>query len=499
MDAARGALRSRPMRILQACAEIFPLLKTGGLADVAGALPDALRAQGADVRVVLPGFAPILRGLRNVRVVASLQGMLGAPQARLLLGTLEGLDLQAYVIDAQALYVRNGGPYADVHGRPYADNHRRFAPLGYAAAALAHGLDTDWKADLVHAHDWHAALTCAYLQTRADRPGLVTAPVPSVFTVHNLAYQGTFDAQHFPELGLPSSYFTPVGMEFHGRMSFMKGGLCYASHITTVSPTYAQEIQSEEQGCGLDGVMRERRFQLTGVLNGVDSAVWHPAQDKYLPQRYDVRAMDGKAHNKRFVQRSFGLREQTTQPLLCVVSRLTEQKGLQLLVQALPSIVQRGWQLALVGSGDAALEKAFNDFADQYPQQVAVRLGYHEPLAHQMMAGSDIIVVPSRFEPCGLTQLYGLAYGTLPMVRRVGGLADTVNDAQLATIDSDATGFAFDEFTVQALSEAMDRAHALWQRPEDWRMVQTRAMNKRFGWDSAARQYMSIYRALLKL
>jgi starch synthase len=485
------------MRVLQACAEIFPLLKTGGLADVAGALPAALREQGADVRVVLPGFDPILRGLRNMRVVASLQGMLGASQARLLLGTLEGSDLQAYVIDAPSLYLRSGGPYSDVHGEPYADNHRRFAPLGYAAAALAHGLDTDWSAELVHAHDWHAALACAYLQARADRRDTDVAPVPSVFTVHNLAYQGVFDAATFAELGLPPSYFTPIGLEFHGKTSFMKGGLCYASHITTVSPTYAQEVQSEEQGCGLDGVMRERRAQLTGVLNGVDSAVWHPAQDKYLPQRFDVNAMAGKAQNKTFVQRSFGLREQTEQPLLCVVSRMTEQKGLQLLLAALPSIVQRGWQLALVGSGDTAMEMAFQAFAERYPQQVAVRLGYHEPLAHQMVAGSDMIVVPSRFEPCGLTQLYGLAYGTLPVVRRVGGLADTVNDTQLGSIDGDATGFVFDEFSAPALIAALNRAQALWQRRDDWRTVQTRAMQQRFGWDTAARQYMSIYRTLL--
>mgnify|MGYP003604717180 FL=1 len=486
------------MRVLQVCAEIFPLLKTGGLADVAGALPPALAALGDEVRVLLPGFDAILDGLQEAVVVAELQPPpalhWGSGGTRLLWGRLPavGEGVTAYVIDAPGYYRRPGGPYADANRHPYGDNHLRFALLGWVAAELAQGLDPFWHPTVLHAHDWHAALTPVYL--RAAQQARHQHFAGSVFTVHNLAYQGGFAGHHFQELGLPSGFWGVNGVEFHGQIGFMKGGLYFADRITTVSPTYAREIQGPEQGCGLDGLLRTRGVDLSGILNGVDDAVWHPATDVLLPANYDVDALDGKAACKAALQQELGLTVDPARPLLCIVSRLTEQKGLHLVLEALPGLRALGWQFAMLGSGDAWMETAFAEAAAAHPGDIAVRIGYDERFAHRLIAGSDAIAVPSRFEPCGLTQLYGLKYGTLPLVRRVGGLADTVADTRLETLDRDATGFVFDEFSAGALLWAAERAAALFRRPADWRTVQQRAMRQDFGWTAAARHYQALYR-----
>ncbi|TAH47937.1 MAG: glycogen synthase GlgA [Betaproteobacteria bacterium] len=484
------------MRVLQACAEIFPLLKTGGLADVAGALPPALRAQGADVRVLLPGFAPILGGLEGAVEVARLSppAAMAATGARLLYGRLPACNVDAYVIDAPGYYHRAGGPYADAGHHPYADNHLRFALLGWTAAALAQGLDPYWAPAVVHAHDWHAALAPAYLRAAAEAAGRPVAR--SVYTVHNLAYQGLFDARHFAELGLPDHFFAMHGVEFHGHLNFMKAGLYYADRISTVSPTYAREIQGTEQGCGLDGLLRDRAHELSGILNGVDESVWNPATDTLLASHYDAARLEFKAECKSTLQRELGLEPAADKPIFCVVSRLTEQKGLHLVLQAVPTLIAQGAQFALLGSGDAGLEAAFRAAAEANPAAVAVKLGYDEAFAHRLIAGSDVILVPSRFEPCGLTQLYGLHYGTLPLVRRVGGLADTVADTRLETLDTDATGFVFDEFSAAGLLQAADRALALYRRSADWLQVQRRAMAQPCGWDVAASRYLALYRQI---
>lgn len=481
------------MRVLQVCAEIFPLLKTGGLADVAGALPAALAAQGARVRVLLPGFPAILAGLEGARPLARLAApaALAPVEARLLFGRLPACGVEAYVIDAPAFYRRAGGPYADAHHQPYADNHLRFALLGWAAARLAGGLDTGWAPDVVHCHDWHAGLAPACLRAEAERRG--RAMPPSLFTIHNLAYQGAFDAARFGELGLPAHFFSMHGVEFHGQLNFMKAGLYYADRISTVSPSYAREIQSYEQGCGFDGLLRSRAHDLEGILNGVDAGVWSPVADPLLPATYSADDTTGKAACKAALQRALGLKRAASAPLFCVVSRLTEQKGLHLVLDALPRLLGQGAQFALLGSGDASLEAAFHAAAEASPAAVAVRIGYDEPFAHRLIAGSDVIMVPSHFEPCGLTQLYGLAYGTLPLVRRVGGLADTVADARLETLDTDATGFVFEPFTADALLGAVARALALYRRPADWKRVRQRGMRQRFGWDAAAARYLALY------
>ena len=486
------------MRILQVCAEIFPLLKTGGLADVAGALPPALGALGADVRVLLPGFDAILAGLESPVEVARLQapGEMGSHPARLLRGRLPAAGADAYVIDAPGWYRRAGGPYADAGQQPYADNHLRFGLLGWSAAELAQGLDASWQPDVLHAHDWHAGLVPAWLQAAATSgrqlPGCV-------FTVHNLAYQGLFPRACFDALGLPAQFFSIHGVEFHGQLNFMKAGLYYAERVTTVSPSYAREIQAPEQGCGLDGLLRARAHELSGILNGVDAAVWDPATDALLPARYTADDLAGKARCRSALRRELGLTAKADGPLYCVVSRLTEQKGLHLVLQALPALLAGGGQFALLGSGDAGLEAAFRDAAAATPDAVAVRLGYDEAFAHRLIAGSDVILVPSHYEPCGLTQLYGLKYGTLPLVRRVGGLADTVADTRLETLDTDATGFVFEEFSAAALERTLQRVHALHRRPAEWRRVRARGMAQDFGWARAAADYLALYRGLMPM
>ena len=485
---ARGKPAALP--VLQVCAEMFPLLKTGGLADVAAALPQALRTQNVDMRVLLPGYAPILAGLQSPREVARLPPRGDVPAARLWVGRLSAGDCDAFVIDAPELYRRDGGPYADAQQRPFVDNPLRFARLCWAAAEIANGVDPQWTPRLVHAHDWHAGLTPICMRQLA-------VAAKSVFTIHNLAYQGLFPGEVFDQLGLPATCFAMDGVEFYGQVSFMKAALQVADAITTVSPRYAREIQTCEQGMGLDGLLRSRADRLSGILNGVDAAVWSPAQDAAITAPYSASNMSGKALCKAALQAELGLQAAPEQLLLTVVSRLTEQKGLPLLLANLPALIQRGAQIAMLGSGDAELEQAFTAIAMAHPKQVAVRLGYDEPLAHRLIAGADVILVPSLFEPCGLTQLYGLAYGTLPLVRHVGGLADTVVDCSLEALDDhSASGFVFHDFSPEALDAALRRAALLYRQPAVWRQMQQTAMAQSHDWASAAKRYASLYASL---
>jgi starch synthase len=508
---ARPAQRPA-LRVLHVCSELYPLLKTGGLADVTGALPLALARQGCEARVLLPGFPAVLDRLLEPSEVARLRvpwpTHWGEPAEFRLLYTRLALDpraqasstLDLYVIDAPWLYQRPGNPYADAQQQPYADNHRRFALLGWVGAQLAQGLDRYWQPACVHSHDWHAGLTSAYLAAARLRQHQHFAA--SVFTVHNLAYQGLFDARHLSELALPADFFQPQGLEFHGQLSFMKAGLVYSDRISTVSPNYAREIQQADQGHGLDGLLRARSAELRGILNGVDEAVWNPADDPLLAQPYGLSQAEhiesGKQANKQRLQREFGLTAQSGQPLFAVVSRLASQKGLNLVLDKLDTLVARGAQLVVLGSGDAALEAAFASACQRHPQALALQCGYDERLSHLVFAGADVILVPSRFEPCGLTQLYGLKYGCLPLVRRVGGLADTVVDSSLEELADDrATGFVFERFDSTSYEAALRRVFALWARPAEWRQVRARAMAQNFGWDAATAQYLALYREIV--
>jgi len=488
------------MRILQVSAEIYPLLKTGGLADIAGALPAALQEVGCEIRLLLPGFPAIRNGLADAVEVGQFQTPWGE-RVHVEFGALPALSrgarvVYAYVLVAPTLFDRPGNPYENAHGQPYGDNHRRFAALGWAGAHLAHGLDPLWRPQVVHSHDWHAALTPACL---AHWNGGHGARVPSVYTIHNLAYQGVFSGHHFTELGLPGQAFSVHGMEYYGQLSFMKAGLVYASRITTVSPTYAREIQTPAQGCGLDGLLRARAGDLCGILNAVDDQVWNPALDPLLTHHFDASSMAGKVHSKAALQATMGLPQVPDVPLFAMVSRITAQKGLSLVLAALDEIVARGGQLVLLGDGDATLVRAIEAQVQAHPQQIAARIGYDEVFAHRIFAGSDVTLVPSLFEPCGLTQMYGLKYGSLPLVRRVGGLADTVVDSDLETLaDHSATGFVFDAFDPLDYRRAVRRAFALYQRKDEWALVRQTGMRLAFNWRGAALKYADVYQSLIR-
>lgn len=475
------------LRVLHVAAEVFPIVKTGGLADVVAALPPALAQQGDDVRLLLPGLPPVLDAVQGVRTVVDIGAAFGALRARLLLARMPGTRLPVYVVDAPYLYRRGGSPYQDSDGEEWPDNLQRFGMLGWVAAHLAaDDADPQWVPQVVHAHDWHAALCCAYM---ADH--LPTAAV-SVYTVHNLAFQGLFPLQDRSLLGLASHMGSPDGLEYHGQLSFMKAGLNFATRVTTVSPTYAREIATHEFGCGLDGVIRGRGGDVTGILNGIDEQVWNPASDPAIETRYDRDRMAGKLTCRQALQAELGLRADNAALIVTIVSRLTAQKGLDFVVAALPALVARGVQFAVQGTGDPAIEAAFLMAQQAHPGRVQVHIGYDEARAHRLIAGADVIAVPSRFEPCGLTQMYGLRYGTLPVVRRVGGLADTVTEAE-----GQANGFTFDAATSSAFERAVERALALKGQPAAWSSRVARAMGSDLSWAGPARSYRALYRSAM--
>ncbi|CAJ0994932.1 Glycogen synthase [Sodalis praecaptivus] len=476
------------MQVLHVCSELFPLLKTGGLADVVGALPAAQIAEGDDVRVLLPAFPDLRKGVPDSRVVKEFDAL--SRHGVLLYGRFNGVGI--YLIDIPDLYDRHGSPYHDQDQFAYMDNYLRFAVLGWVGAEMATGLDPAWRPDIVHAHDWHAGLTCAYLAAKGR-------PAKSVFTVHNLAYQGLFSPRHLPELQLPDDFFQTYGLEFYGQISYMKAGLFYADHVTTVSPTYAREITQPAYGYGMEGLLASLQTQgrLSGILNGVDNAIWNPTHDAMLATRYNRDVLEAKVNNKRHLQTAMGLTVDEKVPLFAVVSRLTSQKGLDLVLEVLPDLLEQGGQLTLLGAGDATLQQGFLAAAAEYPSQVGVQLGYHEAFSHRIIGGADVLMVPSRFEPCGLTQLYALKYGTLPLVRRTGGLADTVTDSSLENLsDGVASGFVFEDATAAGLQRAIRRAFVLWSRPSLWRYVQRQAMGLDFSWRVAAKAYQSLYQRL---
>jgi starch synthase len=482
------------LRLLHVAAEVFPLVKTGGLADVVAALPAAQAEVGEDVRLLLPGLPAVLDGVQHARTVVDIGSCFSALRVRLLLARMPGSRLPVYIVDAPYLYRRDGSPYQDALGEEWPDNLQRFALLGWVAAHLAGGdADPQWSPDIVHAHDWHAALACAYI---AENPSTGAA---SVYTVHNMAFQGLFPMHDWPMLGMASRLMSPAGLEFHGQLSFMKAGLTCAGHITTVSPTYAREIATHEFGCGLDGVIRGRGGDVTGILNGIDTGLWNPATDPAIAARYDAARMGGKLLNKRALQAELGLVADDRALLLTVVSRLTAQKGLDLVLAALPDLVRAGVQFAVQGTGETAFEAAFRMAQQAHPGRVHVHVGYDEARAHRLVAAADVIAVPSRFEPCGLTQMYGLRYGTLPIVRRVGGLADTVVDHDdRRRPGTPATGFLFDAATPAAFDRAVRRALELHRgQPDTWVQMMASAMARPLSWAEPARAYRVLYQRLL--
>jgi len=480
------------LRVLHVAVEIYPLVKTGGLADVVAALPPALAARGLDTRVLLPGFPAILNGVSEQKRVIRFGPVFGAAVITLRIGRLPDSGVLAYIIDAPYLYRRDGNPYLGPDGHDWRDNHRRFALLGWVAAHLATGeLDRNWQPDVVHAHDWHAGLAPAYI---AQNPASHTA---TVFTIHNLAFRGLFPLDHHGDLGLLISGANQTALEFHGQLSFMKAALVHSKRVNTVSPTYAREICTPEFGWGLEGLLRDRGTDLSGILNGVDYAVWDPGHDPNLPATYSASDLRGKKECKLKLQADLGFAHHAKTPLFAVVSRLTAQKGMDLVLGALPALLAGGGQLVVVGNGESDIEAAFRAAAAAHPDAVSVYLGYDDALAHRVIAGADILLVPSRFEPCGLTQLYALRYGTIPLVRRVGGLADTVIDATPEHLKTrTCNGFVFDDAGSRALAHRIDDALKLYRNPEVWLQIQRRGMEQDFSWGDAAVRYEALYRSI---
>lgn len=477
------------MRVLFATSEISPLYKTGGLGDVSAALPAALNAQGAEARLMLPGYPQVIDNLSSVRVVRRLGDLFGVT-ARVLSGVLP-CGLTVYAVDAPEFFDRAGpSPYVDEAGKDWPDNHRRFAALGHVAAHL-YLHDESWTPDVVHANDWQCGLAMAYLAFRkGPRPA-------SLFTIHNLAYQGLFPKNTLAALKLPKSCFSVNGLEFHDKIGFLKAGLYYADHISTVSPTYAREIRTAAYGCGLHGLLSSRSGDLSGIMNGIDRDEWNPATDNRIAAPYKTPA--GKAANKRALLDEFGLdKVGMDDPVFAVVSRMTWQKGLDLLLEACPLLLKQRIGLVVHGMGDRELEQRFAALARAWQGRVGVRSPYDEALAHRIHAGADAILMPSRFEPCGLVQLYGLRYGALPVVRRTGGLADSVTDAGADGLSPGGTGFLFDQATPAALTQAVTRAAALYRDRPRWQAIQSVAMRMDFGWKKAAEQYMDLYAVLAR-
>jgi starch synthase len=477
------------IEVLSVASEIYPLVKTGGLADVTGALPAALKAEGVSVRTLVPGYPAVVKALRRASVVHVFEEFFGGP-ARILAGKAAGLDL--FALDAPHLFARTGGLYSASDGRDWPDNALRFAALARAGASLGQGLVERWRPAIVHAHDWQAGLTHAYLEfDGGPRPGMV-------MTVHNLAFQGQFDRRLLGALGLPPAAFTNEGVEYYGDIGFLKAGLCLADRITTVSPTYAAEICTPESGMGLDGLLRGRGDRLTGILNGIDETVWDPARDPLIAAPYSANDLTARAADKADLQTRFGLDPGADGPLFGVVSRLSWQKGLDLLLAALPVLLEDGGQLALLGAGDQPLEDGFKAAARAHPGQVACVFGYDEALAHKVQAGADALLVPSRFEPCGLTQLCALRYGAVPVVARVGGLSDTVIDAgPMALAAGAGTGVQFAPVNTPMLESALRRAARLYREPQAWRRLQANGMATDVSWRAPAKRYAELYRGLV--
>jgi starch synthase len=478
------------LRILFASSEAYPLIKTGGLADVAASLPAALRELGQDARLIMPAYPSAARKIREPRLLCEIRIPGCRSNVRILLGSHPDHDLPIFLVEAPDHFSREGNPYQDLSGRDWGDNAERFLLFDRAVALIAQGLPAiGWRPDVLHCNDWQTGLAPALMKNGPDRAA-------TVFTIHNVAYQGLFDRATFDRIGLPGSLWSLGGIEFHQRMSFLKGGIAFSDRVSTVSPTYAEEVRTQRMGCGLDGLLRQAGSRFSGILNGIDYNDWDPETDRSILQPFGRASFGLKAENKLDVQRMFGLTRNEGAFLLSYIGRLVEQKGVDLILSILPGLLQDSdIQFVLQGSGDRELERALAALAEEYPRQVGVFIGYDEARAHRIEAGADAFVMPSRFEPCGLNQLYSLRYGTPPIVHRTGGLADTVVHATRETLaDGTATGFSFDESSTEALWLAVQQALALFRSdPDGWRRLATTGMAQDFSWEASGRSYLQLY------
>jgi starch synthase len=490
MDYSYDQQQTHGYDVLVASSEAHPLIKTGGLADVASSLPAALRDLGHDARLVVPAYPRATKLVRELKTVCELRIPGASGPVRVLSGLLPERDLPVYLIDAPDYFCREGNPYTDVSGRDWGDNPERFLLFSRAVCALALGLPAlNWRPRVLHCNDWQTGLAPAFLQEHDNRPA-------TIFTIHNLAYQGLFDRATYDRLQLPPSLWSVSGLEFHQRMSFIKGGIVFADRVNTVSPNYADEVRTPRYGCGLDGLLRQLGSRFRGILNGIDYRTWNPATDPALPQPYDSDSIHLKVENKLELQRVFSLPRNEQAFVIGYVGRLVEQKGVDMIVSMLPRLLADGGiQLVLQGAGDRELHRMLSEIAASHPQQVSVHIGYDESRAHLIEAGSDAFLMPSRFEPCGLNQMYSLRYGTVPIVHNTGGLADTVIDASDENLaNGTATGFLFNDPNPDGLWYAVCKALRIArEQPDQWRAMMLAGMRSDLSWEASARQYEAFY------
>ncbi|MDT8370524.1 MAG: glycogen synthase GlgA [Gammaproteobacteria bacterium] len=482
-------------KILFASSEVHPLIKTGGLADVSASLPIALSESGQDIRIIIPAYRQCLEGLTEIRTVATIKLDGYYLPVEILQSTLPDTNVPLYLLHSPEHFDREGGPYSQAKGGDWEDNPARFALFSRAIAKLAiNEAGLDWQPDILHCNDWQTGLAPALIADLDNRPA-------TVFTIHNLAYQGLYSRDVFNALDLPESFWHSESIEFYDLMSFMKGGLIYADHVTTVSPTYAREICSYEFGYGLEGLLtlRSQQGRLSGILNGIDKHEWNPEQDHYLVKNFSAKTVRYKSDNKVALQNEYGLPQKDDVLLIGLISRLVSQKGIDISIAAISGLLHSNANIQLVclGSGESHYEKDLRILRAHYPDKVGVHIGYDEGLSHRIEAGADVFLMPSRFEPCGLNQLYSLRYGTLPIVRNTGGLADTVVDAtEQNRKDELATGFKFQASTPEALEQTLDAVIDLFQRPRIWRKMMMTAMMQDYSWDKSAEMYLALYHNL---
>jgi starch synthase len=479
-------------RVLFLTPELHPLIKTGGLGDVSAALPQALRELDVDVRVLIPGYPSVLAGLANKQKIAEFAASPPFPAATLLSANSPG-SVPVFIVECPALYQRDGGPYVDADGRDWTDNALRFGLLSKIGAVLASdATPLSWLPEIVHCNDWQSGLVPAYLHFHSGKKAA------SLMTIHNLAFQGVYPPDTGTQLGLPEESFGINGVEYFGDISFLKAGLYYSDHITTVSPTYAREMQTATLGFGMEGLLASRRANISGIVNGIDTAEWNPATDRALVRNYTAASLSVKAANKMPLQRRLGLTVAPHIPLFAAVSRFSYQKGYDLLLQIATGLTEIPAQLIVLGSGDHALEQELTSMARRHSGKIAVRVGFDEKLAHLIEAGADCFLMPSRFEPCGLNQMYSQRYGTPPLVHATGGLLDTVVDCTPATLaDGSASGFLFPDMTASSFLDAILRATSAYHNKPVWRSLMRNGMMKDFSWRASAARYRNVYLSLL--
>ncbi len=472
-------------KILFVTSEAHPLIKTGGLADVSGSLPKALSELGEDVRIIMPNYQAI-KTTEEVRYLSTVY--VNNYAVNILETRLPDTGVIVWLVDCPEFFNFPGNPYVDEHGKPWANSAERFALFCRVTVEVAMNRSwLDWKPDIVHCNDWQSGLVPALLSLEYSRPAIV-------FTIHNMAYQGIFPKSTYLSLNLPGQLWNPNGIEFHDMLSFLKGGLVYSDRITTVSPTYAKEIQTAEFGYGLEGLLSYRKDFLSGIINGIDTDHWNPETDTNISETFNRLSINKKLLNKTALQEKLSLPVDKSIPVFGLISRLVEQKGIDLILECLPEMLTQPLQFVLLGSGSKSFEQRLHNFAESHPDKISITIGYDETLAHMIEAGADVFLMPSRFEPCGLNQIYSQRYGTIPIVRKTGGLADTVVDTVPETLNNHtATGFVFNEASAGTLMEAIKRSLILYNHPKTWRQLQTNGMQKDYSWSKSAKQYMTLY------